>query len=545
MQTRGQSGRTCTRPSEPAGRFAGASRGKAQGAMHEVMNDASQQHAATHPEPEGRAPDPEPGVPRVPATAQPVIPLLPYQREDVESPARFNWCCWSRQIGKSFTKSLRRILRGLKRRRNQVFLSAGERQSRELMLKAQQHCQALAIAAAYRCDASFEGMAVRHLQLTLPNGVRIIGLPANPQTARGFTGDVFLDEFAMHREDREIWAAVFPTLLRGEGELDVASTPKGPANLFAELRDNASFRHSTVTLHDAIAQGLRLNAEEIRRSIHDESLFRQEFLCEFLDDVGAFLTHEQIAACEDATLTLPARLATGSTESAERMGESLRALTRSHACFVGVDVGRRRDLTVFCVLGFPASGFGSRAEDRAVTSAGSIRDARNPGSELIGRGALVSLGVIEMRDAPFREQYDVLRRVMGFSAVRGCCIDATGVGMAMAEAAEEEFGTGRVEAVTFTPAMKDRLATGLKRRIEDGTVRLPVDDAVRSDLHSVRWDVTTGGAGRFLVSQESDAHADRFWALALAIRAAEHAAPPAQVEFQSAGGLRFARAGIW
>lgn len=34
---------------------------------------------------------------------------------------------------------------------------------------------------------------------------RIIGLPANPETARGFTGDVLLDEFAMHAFDREIW----------------------------------------------------------------------------------------------------------------------------------------------------------------------------------------------------------------------------------------------------------------------------------------------------------------------------------------------------
>ena len=73
--------------------------------------------------------------------------------------------------------------------------------------------------------------------------MRIIGLPANPMTARGFTGDVFLDEFAMHRDDRAIWAAVFPTILRGGGELDVASTPKGRDNLFAELRTNEQFAH--------------------------------------------------------------------------------------------------------------------------------------------------------------------------------------------------------------------------------------------------------------------------------------------------------------
>ena len=142
---------------------------------------------------------------------------------------------------------------------------------------------------------------------------------------------------------------------------------------------------------------------------------------------------------------------------------------------------------------------------------------------------MVTVGVVEMREAPFREQYDVLRRVMGVPTVRRCCVDATGVGMAMAEAAEEEFGAGRVEAVTFTPAMKDRLATGLKRRIEDRTVRLPADDAVRADLHSVRWDVTAGGAGRFLVSREGDSHADRFWALALAVRLLDEAEQPAAI----------------
>ena len=53
----------------------------------------------------------------VPAEPKAFVPLLPYQREDVECDARFRWCCWSRQTGKSFTKSLRRILRGLERGR--------------------------------------------------------------------------------------------------------------------------------------------------------------------------------------------------------------------------------------------------------------------------------------------------------------------------------------------------------------------------------------------------------------------------------------------
>jgi hypothetical protein len=238
----------------------------------------------------------------VSATVEPMVPLLAYQKADVESDARFSWCCWSRQIGKSFTKSLRRLLRGILRRQNQIFLSAGLRQSRELMMKVRQHCQVLNIASAESGRPLLEGMTAGSLSLELPNGVRIIALPANPHTARGYTGDVFLDEFAMHRDDREIWAAVFPSVLRGGGELDVASTPKGRDNLFALLRDNPQFAHSVVTLPEAVAAGLKVDPDEIRRSMHDEELYRQEFLCEFLDEASALLTYEQIGRVEDPWL---------------------------------------------------------------------------------------------------------------------------------------------------------------------------------------------------------------------------------------------------
>jgi len=47
------------------------------------------------------------------------LSLLDYQRRAIDSPAPYGWYNWSRQTGKSFTLSLRRILRGLHRRRNQ------------------------------------------------------------------------------------------------------------------------------------------------------------------------------------------------------------------------------------------------------------------------------------------------------------------------------------------------------------------------------------------------------------------------------------------
>lgn len=433
-----------------------------------------------------------------PARVRAIVPLLDYQREDVESDARLRWNCWARQTGKSFTKSLRRILRGLARRRTQVFLSAGERQCRELMAKAREHCQALKIANDYYDNRFFKGLSVKQLEITLPGGVRIIGLPANPQTARGFTGDVFLDEFAMHAFDREIWAAMFPSLLRGDGELDVASTPKGKGNVFYQLRSNERFSTSLVTLPDAISQGLGVDAEEMRRGMGDDTLYRQEFLCEFLDEATAFLTYEQIAACADPTLTLC---------------DSVNALAGdSRELFVGVDVGRVRDLTVFWVLA--------------------------------GQGEeLVTVAAFELSNAPFREQFDLLSELMSLRKVRRCCIDAGGLGMQLAEQAVERFGNHRVEAVTFTPALKSQLAGGLRIAVEGQRIRIPNDDRIRNDWHSIERTVTESGHFRLAAPRREGSHADRFWAAALAVHAADVGG--GRAEFMTVGPLQFSRSGTW
>ncbi|MHC1760407.1 MAG: terminase family protein [Negativicutes bacterium] len=62
----------------------------------------------------------------------------------------------------------------------------------------------------------------------------MIGLPANPDTARGFSGNVVLDEFAFHRDSRKIWTALYPTITRGY-KIRIISTPNGKSGKFYEL----------------------------------------------------------------------------------------------------------------------------------------------------------------------------------------------------------------------------------------------------------------------------------------------------------------------
>lgn len=72
--------------------------------------------------------------------------------------------------------------------------------------------------------------------LEFQHGVKIYSLSSNPDTARGFTGNVYLDEFAMQglRIGEELYSAVYPTITKG-GRIVIVSTPKGKRNKYYNL----------------------------------------------------------------------------------------------------------------------------------------------------------------------------------------------------------------------------------------------------------------------------------------------------------------------
>jgi len=444
------------------------------------------------------------------------VELLPYQAAVVASESRFTWNCWSRQTGKSFTFAMRRLLRGLSRRRNQIILSAGERQSREVMEKIRVHCFGMRIWCEFTGRFLTEDPRIRRLEARLPGNVRIIALPANPLTARGFTGDVFLDEFAMHRDDEAIWAALFPTLLRGEGELDVASTPRGRKNVFYRLKNNTRFFHNTVTLDDAVRQGLDVDAAAMRAGIGDERTWRQEFCCQFEDESTSFMTYDLIRRCQDE------RIAT------ELDWDDL--IRPNMDIYVGVDVGRKRDVTAIWLWN---KQIGPAAQPNVKrTTLDATEDTE-----------LSTVGVLVLSDAPFAEQELQIGRILEHRSVRRCCIDSSGMGLHLAERLVERFGDHRVEPVVFTAGLKSQLAGGLRVMAERGRLRIPVDEAITNDWHSIERTVTTGGHLRFDADRSTGGHADRFWAAALGIHAAE--APATGVGFIPGGRLNFARSGLW
>lgn len=421
------------------------------------------------------------------------IILLPYQRRWVDDRSPLKIWLAARQIGKSFSVAMEAIAESLEGRRDNLILSSSERQSREVMQKVYSHLRYLRVRSEETIRAERESRE----EVSLPNGSRIISLPANPDTVRGFSGNVFLDEFAFHRDSREIWRAMYPAVTRGY-RVRVTSTPNGRQNMFYELwaRDDRFSKHR-VDIYQAAEEGLGLDVEELRRGMADEEAWAQEFECRFVDEATAFITYDMIAACEDdrATMEPEAGLLAGKPE-----------------LYLGVDVGRKKDLTVFWLLEEEGGVFWTRM-------------------------------VRELAGAPFSEQREFLYSLLEGLPVRRACVDSSGLGMQLAEEGMERFGP-RAEGVAFTARVKEELAYGLRRLFEEKALRLPPERRIREDIHSVKKLVTPAGNARFDAERNEGSHADRFWALALAAHAG--ARPLARpVYYEAVAGRRFRAAGIW
>ena len=86
--------------------------------------------------------------------------------------------------------------------------------------------------------------------------------------------------------------------------------------------------------------------------------------------------------------------------------------------------------------------------------------------------------------------------------------------------------------------VKQELAFGLKKKMEDRQLRIPKAPEVRDDFHGVRKVTTVAGNIRFDAERTDEgSHSDRFFAAALAVHALD-ASPLVPMEFESTGQRR-------
>jgi phage FluMu gp28-like protein len=406
----------------------------------------------------------------------PAVPLQAWQQAYLEDDARRKILVKSVQVGGSFISSLEVALDCFRHRTKWMMLSASDRQSVELMEKVKQHTAGAAVIDS----GYFENTSIIQHTAKFGNGATIIALPANPDTARGFSGNVLLDEFAIHRDAKSIWKAMVGRTMRGY-KLRVLSSFKGKQNKFYELAkelgladgvapipnpvNNGTWSGHWVNLPMAVAQGLPVDIDELRRTVGDDDIFDEEFLCIPIEGALDFIPLELIMTCESPAATT------------EWDGEQRPGL------YFGFDIARKRDLSVIWIL------------------------------ELLEDGTKLTRGIVTMLRMPFHEQLAIAGKIADVCE-RGC-VDATGIGANIAEDLDLAH-PGKIEAVEFNGANKERMAIGVKTEMEGRRIALPESLAIRRSLQAVKRFTGATGNIRFDAARTDQGHADEFWALALA-----------------------------
>jgi phage FluMu gp28-like protein len=447
----------------------------------------------------------------------PALQLYDYQRKWVQDKSRFKIGMFARQTGKTFTTTQEIVDDCFEawsqgRRARWVILSRGERQAKEAMdTGIKLHAKAYEAAFNFAIENEIEydwhpddkpEVSYKALEVTLPGGSRITALPANPDTARGFSANVFLDEFAFHRDSREIWKALFPVISAG-WKIRVTSTPNGKGNKFYELmtsRDSVWSRH-TVDIHKAVADGLPRNIEELKAGINDDEAWDQEFLLNWADESSAWLTYDLITSCED-----------------EKAGRP--ELYQGGQVFIGNDIARRNNLWVAWVF------------------------------ELVG-DVLWTREIRAEKNIPFAQQDLIMDELAHRYRMMRLAMDQGGMGEKPVEDAKLRYGELRVDGVLLQGATRLNIATIGKQAFEDRKVRIPMGDTrLRADLHKVKKVTGETGGIRLVADDDAEGHADRFWAGMLGIAASkgpteEYGYQPAMVAGSQRNGDDDDRAGAF
>ena len=453
---------------------------------------------------------------------------------------------WSRQIGKSFTLASWAVDRLLTRPGRLVTVLSNSRDNgAEFVQKCAEVCNKLGLVqrqvadeavrvgdANVWCeedqspDLTYENMRME-VRITVrdPQGIlrtgRIKVLAANPRTARGFSGDLILDEFAFHEDSQAIWEAAEPILSSNPDFLcRIASTGNGKHNMFYRMASGpgasdgtpfisvGGFKVSRVTRSEAWKQGVKVYDPNTRKPITpdeafakslDKRAYRQNYECEFADENSCLLTDALISAAE--------RVTDVQIDEQEWSRDTLqRLLDCELPMFIGADFGRNQDRSVVWVF----------ARD------GLIRK---------------TVGVLRMQGMRLPAQRAQIRLACKMPQFRKFSGDMTGLGLGIVEELQDEFGMWRIEGVNFssTEPTTDRLiqdgakrptakvteimATDLLAEFEARRVEIPADMTLRIDLKKPEKVVSPGGRVSIAAERDSAGHADHFWALALAIRA--------------------------
>ena len=129
--------------------------------------------------------------------------LLPYQAAFAANTARFKIGLWARQTGKDHTAAAEAVVDCMHHPGTTwIIVAASERQALESLAKAKEWADFLQFEIDDYSEAPghlpYSLARASSTEIKWSNGSRLIALPANPSTIRGYSANLILTEFAFH-----------------------------------------------------------------------------------------------------------------------------------------------------------------------------------------------------------------------------------------------------------------------------------------------------------------------------------------------------------
>jgi phage FluMu gp28-like protein len=344
------------------------------------------------------------------------------------------------------------------------------------------------------------------LELEFSNGSRIMAI-FDPRGEGG--ADVDLDELAHYSWDRQVnvYTDSLPVVSRG-GHLAIGSTPLGKAGRFYEIAHEvdgkyANYHHYRIYWWDCpdLCRDVGKAREDAGRLPTEErvGVFGSTRLKEIFDSLPLedFQQEYELLYVDERTSFFPYELILSATEPQPEVYSTFTELKNkaTGTLYAGFDVGRHRntsELTVFERLG-----------------------------EVSYERLFKTYDKVEFQ-AQEADLGDCLT-ILGPKLAR-LSIDQNGIGMMLAENLVSRFGS-RVEPVTITNQVKERMAIEFRVGLEKRAIRLYPDRERIRHLHSVKKTLLPGGSTRYDTVRNEKHHADKAWSQMLAYWGAASEAP--------------------
>jgi len=190
----------------------------------------------------------------------------------------------TRQGGKGMVASLLALEKLLEAGTTTVIISKADRQAKRLLKRVKRLLSLLSDVPPAVVDSTYA--------LELRNGAELLALPGSEETVRGIEAVdlLIIDEGALVPD--ELYQAVYPMLATTNGRCVGLTTPRGKRGWFWQewSGGNETWHRTKITAPD-IPRIDPAWLDQTRRRL-GEWMYRQEFLCEFVDLEDQFFSSE-------------------------------------------------------------------------------------------------------------------------------------------------------------------------------------------------------------------------------------------------------------